>query len=98
MDELSIVIVNYNSGDFLLKCLLSLSTLQENVDKVHLEVWIVDNASIDTSLKKVKDWFSKGKTPFKINYLENKENSGFGKANNLALKKILGSSSKSKAE
>lgn len=81
MNKLSIVIVNYNAGDLLLKCLTSLSVLQDNVD-LDLDIWVVDNASWDNSLKQAKEWFPK------LNFIENKENLGFGKANNIALKKI----------
>lgn len=77
--KLSVVIVNFNSGDFLLKCLSSLKKVE---DEISADIWMVDNASMDDSLEEVKNKFPK------LNYIENKENLGFGKANNLALKKI----------
>lgn len=79
MIKLSIVIVNYNGGDHLLKCLESLEAIKQEVD---LKVWVVDNASQDDSLKSVKDKFPQ------ISYIENAENLGFGRANNQALRQI----------
>ncbi len=79
MFKLSVVTVNYNAGDFLLKCLSSLEKVSGEVDLV---VWIVDNDSHDESIKKAKDKFPQ------FHYLMNGENLGFGTANNIALKKI----------
>lgn len=76
--ELSVVIVNYNGGQFLIDCLSSL----QKVKVVDLDIWVVDNGSGDGSLEKAKKQFPK------VNYISNEANLGFGKANNLALKKI----------
>lgn len=76
---LTVSIVNFNSGDYLLKCLDSLKKLASEVE---LEVWVVDNASTDGSLQSAKQ-----KHP-KINFIETKKNLGFGKAQNLILKKL----------
>lgn len=76
---LSIVIVNFNSGNFLVECLDSLDQVKNEAD---LKIWIVDNASSDDSIKKARNKYPQ------VNYLLNKENLGFGKANNLALRKI----------
>lgn len=77
--NLSVVIVNFNSGNFLVECLNSLNRVK---NEVNLEIWVVDNASVDDSIKKARKIYPQ------INYLLNKENLGFGKANNLALKQI----------
>lgn len=77
--NLSIIIANFNSGEYLLRCLES---LKKSKDEVSIDVFVVDNASSDESLKNVKNKFPE------INYIENKENLGFGKANNIALKKV----------
>jgi GT2 family glycosyltransferase len=79
MAKLGISIVNFNAGDFLIKCL---DSLEEVKDEADLDIWLVDNASLDGSLEKAKAKFPK------INFIENKENLGFSKANNLALKKM----------
>lgn len=77
-NSLTVSIVNYNSGECLLKCLKSLSDLKE----VDLEIFVVDNASFDESLKETREKFPK------IHYIENSENVGFGMANNQVLKNL----------
>lgn len=79
MLKLSVVIVNYNAGDFLSD---SLKSLYEVKDEVDLSVWVVDNGSSDGSLQKAKECFAG------THYIENKKNLGFGAANNQALKEI----------
>lgn len=79
MNNLSIVILNYNSGDFLFKCL---NSLDKNHASLKLDVWVVDNASTDASIKLAQENFPK------ISYILEKANIGFSKGNNLALKKI----------
>lgn len=79
MDKLSVVIVNFNSGDFLSECLTSLEKITDEAD---LEIFVVDNASTDDSIKKAKLKF-----PDPV-YILNNQNLGFGKANNLALVRI----------
>ena len=73
---LSIVIVNYNVAHYLERCLKSLDP--------SMDVWVVDNASKDESVAKVKKDF-----PW-VNLIESKENLGFSKAINLAVKKSKG--------
>lgn len=77
--KLTIIIVNFNGGEFLLQCLKSLQLIK---GEVVFETWVVDNASWDGSLVEARKKFPG------INYLPNKENLGFGKANNLVLRKI----------
>lgn len=77
--NLSIVIVNYNSGEFLLRCLKSLEQIKE---ELNFCVWIVDNASTDDSLPKAR------RSPLKLQIIKNDDNLGFGKANNIAIRKI----------
>ena len=79
--KLTVSIVNYNAGDYLVKCIKSLDDVHQEVE---MEVWIVDNASTDDSIEKVK----KLKTSFKINYILNDQNLGFGKAHNQVLKNL----------
>ncbi|MBI3485808.1 glycosyltransferase family 2 protein [Candidatus Daviesbacteria bacterium] len=77
--KLSISIVNYNSGDYLLECLKSLDKVKS---EVRFDVWIADNNSSDDSLNQAKKKF-----PY-FHYIENTENLGFAKANNQILKQI----------
>ncbi|MDD2823020.1 MAG: glycosyltransferase family 2 protein [Candidatus Daviesbacteria bacterium] len=78
-DKLSIVIVNYNSGNYLLSCLKS---IEVNKGELDLDIWVVDSSSDDESFELAKKHFPN------LNYISNKENVGFTKANNQALRKI----------
>ncbi len=74
--KLSIVIVNYNVRYFLEQCLLS---VEKALCGISGEVYVVDNNSSDDSMCVLKKKF-----PW-VNYIENKENYGFSRANNQAL-------------
>ena len=75
--KLSIIIVNYNVEHFLEQCLLSVRKAAKGLD---IEVIVVDNNSVDGSVKMLKEKFSE------INLIQNKENTGFSVANNQAIK------------
>ncbi len=77
--KLSVIIVNYNSGDFLISCLRSLGKL---ANEIRYDLYIVDNASSDKSLQEAQKLFPK------IVYIKNGQNLGFGKANNQAIKLV----------
>lgn len=79
--KLSIVIVNWNTRDLLKQCLGSF--LIEDF-KVCFEVIVVDNCSTDGSVEMVKRDFPSATT------IENRENVGFSKANNQAIKAAKG--------
>lgn len=78
MKKLTISIVNYNAGEYLIKCLKSLRKVSRDLE---FDVWVVDNASKDGSFEKAKKEFSE------FEFILNRENLGFGKAHNLVLKK-----------
>ncbi len=78
-NRLSVVIVNYNAGDYLYDCV---KYLHEDEELLDLDIWLVDNASVDNSLAKVEKDFSE------VRIIKNNKNIGFGAANNLALKQI----------
>jgi len=85
MLDLSIIIVNYNTKEFLRRCLASI--LQSMEGKLRYEIIVVDNASSDGSVEAIQN--SKFKiqndnSKFKI--IANKENLGFSKANNIGIK------------
>jgi len=82
---LSIVIVSYNTKQFLKNCLGSLhkNYSQEIKDEIY-EIIVVDNNSKDGSLDMVKNDF---KSTF---HIENHKNLGFAKANNIGIKKTKG--------
>ena len=78
MLDLSIIIVSYNSKDFLKKCLLSIQQCIES--NLAYEIIVVDNNSSDKSSEMVKKEFSQ------IKLIANNQNLGFSKANNQGIK------------
>lgn len=94
---LSIIIVNYNVKHFLKQCLESVFhsdlTIGKGVDTDHgsisdrqiqLEVFVVDNASVDGSVDIVREEFPQ------VHLIANNGNEGFAKANNQALRQCTG--------
>lgn len=86
---LSIVIVNYNVKYFLEQCLESVygsdCVLQEGDDRrMELDVWVVDNDSVDGSVEMVREKFPQ------VHLIANTDNVGFAKANNQALRQAKG--------
>ncbi len=79
--KLSVVIVNYNVKYFLEQCLHSVRKAIKNIDA---EVFVVDNNSVDGSVKMLKSKFHE------IILIENKDNKGFSRANNQAIKRAKG--------
>lgn len=79
--ELSILIVNYQCGAYLADCLQSLFA---RPPQMPFEVIVVDNASTDDSIARAQ---ALG-LPVKWKLL--KENTGFGKGNNLAAQEAVG--------
>lgn len=78
--DLSVIILNYNSGDYLKKCLESIS--KSDIGNYQYEVIVVDNLSTDDSIK-----LAKTVSP-KFKFLELKNNLGFAHGNNQGLKEI----------
>ncbi len=78
MYEVSIIIVSYNAREYLKQCLES---VDRGLDNLKAEIWVVDNASIDGSSEMIKGNFPQ------VKLIANKENIGFARANNSALKK-----------
>ena len=75
--KLSVVILNYNVEHFLDQCILS---VQRAIENLKAEIIVVDNNSSDGSCKMVQENFPE------ITLIQNKENVGFSKANNQAVK------------
>ena len=80
--DVSVIIVNYNSGDFLYNCIRS---IQENIKLVDLEIIVVDNASSDDSIKRCENLHKD-----RLLFVQAGENLGFSKANNLGAKLARG--------
>ena len=74
--DLSIVIVNHDSREFLRKCLKSIFG---ETAGINFEVFVVDNNSKDDSSRMVSDSFPE------VHLTQNAENVGFAKANNQAI-------------
>ncbi len=79
--DVSVVIVNYNVREFLVQALRS---LQHAMRGVEAEVWVVDNNSIDDSVAAVRETFPD------VHVIANRENAGFGRANNQAIRQARG--------
>ncbi|RJR18098.1 MAG: glycosyltransferase family 2 protein [Desulfobacteraceae bacterium] len=79
--DISIVIVNWNTRELLLRCL---SSVFSTIQKLRFEVFVVDNASSDGSVSAVREKF-----PL-VKVIENRRNLGFAAANNIALKTMKG--------
>jgi GT2 family glycosyltransferase len=80
-NELSIVIVNYNTVEYLADCVESIFNGNE---EVVLEVFVVDNGSNDGSAKFILDFYPQ------ITLIANEENIGYAAANNLAIREAKG--------
>lgn len=81
MASLSVIIVNYNVQFFLENCLHSVFQAMKGIEG---EVIVVDNNSVDGSVKMLREKFPQAKL------IANHENLGFSKANNQAMKAAKG--------
>ena len=75
LPEVSIIVTNYNYGDYLSRCLRSCLS-QANVN---VEVILVDDCSTDDSLDKIKPFADK------VRILKTEKNSGVAVAANLGI-------------
>lgn len=76
--DLSVVIVNYQTFE------LTKNTINSILDYDYpfsVEIFVVDNASSDDSLKRLQDYFGD-----KVKFIASKENNGFAAGNNQALR------------
>ncbi len=78
---LSVVIVTYNSESTIESCL---TALIQSLKSIKTEIIVVDNNSKDSTSQIISKDFPQ------VKLIQNSENLGFGKANNLALKKAQG--------
>ena len=79
--SVSIIIVNYKTKDLTLQCIDSIFQWTSGVE---YEIILVDNHSEDGSVKKIRESYPN------IKVIENKENQGFGRANNIGAKLAKG--------
>jgi GT2 family glycosyltransferase len=79
--ELSIVIVNWNSKDYLRKCLIS---IYQHAGEIKPQIIVVDGASFDGCGEMLFAEFPS------VSFIQSKENIGFGRCNNLGVEKASG--------
>lgn len=77
--DIAFIIVTWNAKGVLLDCLES---LYREISGINYEVFVVDNASVDGTVEAVKQKFQQ------VKIIENSENLGFAKGNNIALKEM----------
>jgi GT2 family glycosyltransferase len=79
--QLSVIILNYNVRFFLEQCVASVQEALSNIDG---EIIVVDNHSSDDSCEMIKSRFPN------VNLIENKDNLGFPKGNNIGVAQAKG--------
>lgn len=79
--DLSVIIVNWNTRDLLLRCLKDLGPALAGLSH---EIWCVDNGSQDGSVEAVQSHFPQ------VKVIANQENLGYAKAVNQAIAKAAG--------
>ena len=75
--KLSVVIVNYNVRLLLVECIKS---VEKALDSIEGDIFVVDNNSSDGSVEYIRERFPK------VHIIANKENLGFARANNQAIR------------
>ncbi|HSA06043.1 MAG TPA: glycosyltransferase family 2 protein [Candidatus Gastranaerophilales bacterium] len=75
--DVSIILVSYNTKNLTKECIKS---IYEKTNGLSYEIWVVDNASSDGSVEMLQQEFPE------VKLIASKENLGFGKANNVAIK------------
>lgn len=78
---ISIIIVNYNVKDLLKECI---DSIYRSVYNGKIEIIVVDNNSKDNSIKFLSNIFKD------VIFIQNQENLGFSKANNIGFEKASG--------
>jgi GT2 family glycosyltransferase len=71
--DLSIIIINYRTPKLTVRCIESIAS----ISSLNFEIIVIDNHSEDNSIPFIRSKFQT------INIIENNENEGFGRANNL---------------
>ena len=80
--KIGIVVCNYNKEDYIINCVKSI--FDQSLPESYFDVFVVDNASTDDSVKKLKNEFGD-----KITLIENKENLGGSGGFNTGLREAL---------
>jgi hypothetical protein len=81
-DLVSVIIVNFNGGELLVR-----SVSKAFASDIPVKVIVVDNASVDQSIKLLEQAFA---NDFRLTVIRNSSNLGFSSANNIALMQAEG--------
>jgi len=79
--NVSVIFVNYNTSQLTQAAIQSVYKKTKNIT---FEIIVVDNASVDTSVEDIKKAFPE------VTVIANKDNVGFGRANNIAMQVAKG--------
>ncbi|MFZ5877425.1 MAG: glycosyltransferase family 2 protein [Nitrospirota bacterium] len=79
--DVSIIIVNWNSKEYLGKCLASIHALTNDIK---FEIVVIDNASFDGVEEMLKQYFPQ------VRFIQSEKNLGFARANNAAFQSAHG--------
>jgi len=82
--DLSIVVISYNTKNLTKKCIQTVLASLKDDTRLTWEIIVLDNASSDGSVEMLKKFGNE------VVLIEGKENVGFGKGNNIAVKKAQG--------
>lgn len=86
MQKVAVIIVNWNTDEYLAKCLRSLG---ESADSELIEeVIVVDNNSSDRSIIKAKQVVGERLNKPRVRFVQNDKNVGFAAANNIGLERV----------
>ncbi|HEV7690966.1 MAG TPA: glycosyltransferase family 2 protein [Hyphomonadaceae bacterium] len=78
--EITVIVVNYNGGDWIARCMASLSRQTHR----NFETILVDNASSDNSFDRITE------QPARLTILREPKNHGFARGNNIAARMAKG--------
>jgi N-acetylglucosaminyl-diphospho-decaprenol L-rhamnosyltransferase len=88
MNKVAIIIVNWNTNQYLADCIKSLANLpQTDIDLID-EVIVVDNASSDKSIIKAKQVVGENINKPRVRFVQNEKNIGFAAANNIGIERV----------
>lgn len=88
VNKVVIIIVNWNTGEYLANCIRSLAELPKLDTDLVDEVIVVDNASGDKSIIKAKQVVGENINKPRVRFVQNEKNVGFAAANNIGLERV----------
>ena len=71
-----VVIITYNDEDFIINVI---KKVPKDLRIKNYEILIIDDNSTDQTFSKIRNFLKENKTKFKINFVENKKNKGYGR-------------------